>query len=114
MKVQGLFAAMCVKNISSSADFYAKFLGRKPDDKPMDTLVQWCGFGSAGIQLFQDPERAGKSRMTIVVADLINTKSLLNAENIELGEIQHGNFGKIAQLTDPDGNLITLAEPPKE
>ena len=52
--------------------------------------------------------------MTIVVPDLINTKSLLHAENIELGEIQQGNFGKIAQFTDPDGNLITLAEPPKE
>lgn len=113
MKVQGLYAAMYVKSISSSVDFYAKVLGREPDDKPMDTLVQWRGFGNAGIQLFQDPEKAGKSRMTIVVPDLAETKSLLSAESIELGEIQHGDFGKIAQINDPDGNLVTLAEPPK-
>ncbi|MFT3763834.1 MAG: VOC family protein [Pseudoxanthomonas sp.] len=112
MKVQGLYAALYVKSIGSSADFYTKVLGRGPDDKPMDTLVQWRGFGSAGIQLFQDPERAGKSRMTLVVSDLAETKSLLDAEGIELGDIRQGDFGRIAQLTDLDGNLVTLAEPP--
>ncbi len=113
MKIQGLYAAMFVKNIASSSEFYSKVLGRGPDDKPMDTLVQWRGFGSAGIQLFQDPSKAGKGIMTIVVPDLDATKSLLDTHSIEIDQIQQGDFGKISHLADPDGNVITLAEPPK-
>ena len=113
MKIQGLYAAIYLRSVNPSADFYAKVLGRKPDDKPIDTLVQWRGFGSAGIQLFQEREKAGKSRMTIVVPDLRETKTYLSAQAIEISEINECSFGKIAHLTDPDGNLVTLAEPLK-
>jgi catechol 2,3-dioxygenase-like lactoylglutathione lyase family enzyme len=113
MKIQGLYAAVYVNNLTSSSEFYARVLGRKPDDKPTETLVQWRGFGSAGIQLFQDPSKAGKGIMTLVVRDLAATKSLLDAHKIKIDRIQQGDFGKITHITDPDGNLITLAEPPK-
>ena len=113
MEIQGLYAAMFVKNIASSSQFYSSVLGREPDDRPTDTLIQWRGFGSAGIQLFQDPSKAGKSIMTLVVRDLAATKSVLDAQRIKIGPIQQGDFGKIAHVTDPDGNVITLAEPPK-
>jgi catechol 2,3-dioxygenase-like lactoylglutathione lyase family enzyme len=113
MNIQGLYAAVFVRDIATSSDFYSSVLGRAPDDKPMATLVQWRGFGSAGIQLFQDPSKAGKGVMTLVVRDLVATKSLLDAEKIKVDGIQQGNFGKIAHVKDPDGNVITLAEPPK-
>ena len=51
--------------------------------------------------------------MTIVVPDLDATRLLLDAQSIEIDQIQQGDFGKIAHLTDPDGDVITLAEPPK-
>ena len=104
---------MFVSNIEASESFYTKLLGREPDDRPMETLVQWRGFSSAGIQLFKDAAKAGNSTLTLVVSDLEKTKLLLNDQGIDLVQIQQGDFGKIAKLSDPDGNNITLAEPPK-
>jgi catechol 2,3-dioxygenase-like lactoylglutathione lyase family enzyme len=114
MKIDYLYAAVIVKDIEASEAFYTKVLGRQPDDRPMGTLVQWRGFSDAGIQLFEDPAKAGNGRMTIVVSDVGKTGLSLHEQGIDLGEVQQGDFGKIAQLSDPDGNLITFAEPPKK
>jgi predicted enzyme related to lactoylglutathione lyase len=113
MKIDYLFAAMFVSNIEASESFYTKVLSREPDDRPMDTLVQWRGFSNAGIQLFKDAAKAGNSTMTIVVSDIEKTKLILKNQGIDLGHAQQGEFGKIAQLSDPDGNNITFAEPPE-
>jgi predicted enzyme related to lactoylglutathione lyase len=114
MKIDYLYAAVIVTDIEASEAFYAKILGRPPDDRPMDTLVEWGGFGSGGIQLFKDPARAGNSIMTIVVSDVEKAGLSLKENGIDFGQIQQGNFGRIAQLSDPDGNMITFAEPPKD
>lgn len=113
MDIDGLFAALCVTDIDASAAFYAKVLGREPDDRPMETLVQWRGFGGAGIQLVRDTGRAGRSLMTVVVSDIDGARAALAAAGVELGDTRQGDFGRIAQLEDPDGNVVTLAEPPK-
>ena len=113
MKIDYLYAAMVVTDIEASGAFYSKLLSREPDDRPMDTLVQWRGFSNAGIQLFKDAAKAGNSVMTIVVSDIEETKLSLKNQGIVLGEIQQGVFGKIGQLSDLDGNGITFTEPPK-
>ncbi|MEP7073512.1 MAG: hypothetical protein ABI727_04950 [Nitrosospira sp.] len=113
MKIDYLYAAMVVTDIEASEAFYSKLLSREPDDRPMDTLVQWRGFSNAGIQLFKDAAKAGNSVMTIVVSDIEETKLSLKNQGIVLGEIQQGVFGKIGQLSDRDGNGITFTEPPK-
>jgi hypothetical protein len=48
----------------------------------MANLIQWRGYGSAGIQLFQDPPKARKSMMTIVVPDPDATKALLATRGV--------------------------------
>ena len=113
MKVLGLYAAVYVKDIAASTAFYARVLGREPDDRPMPFLVQWRAFGNAGIQLFLDAAKAGHGVMTIVVEDMLATRELLAQAGIALGDIAEGGFGKIAHVVDPDGNLVTLAEPPR-
>lgn len=112
MNIDYLYAAMIVKDLAKAEAFYAKVLGRKPDDRPMDTLVQWRGFGNAGIQLFTGSGTPGGGRMTLVVADVAALGVELAAQGITLGQVRQGDYGKIAQLSDPDGNLITFAEPP--
>ncbi|WP_426701509.1 VOC family protein [Rhodanobacter sp. Col0626] len=114
MNIQYVYAAAYVRDMDSSVAFYTRLLGREPDDRPMESLVQWRGFGEAGIQLFKDAAKAGSSRMTLVIPDLAKTKADLENAHIELAHIQEGEFGKVAQVTDPDGNMITLAEPPKK
>lgn len=114
MKINYLYAAMIVSTIEASESLYTKVLDREPDDRPMDTLVQWRGFSNAGIQLFKDAAKAGNSTMTIVVSDIEKAKLFLKGQGIDLGQTQQGEFGKIVQLSDPDGNNITFAEPPKD
>ena len=112
LTVQGLYAAVQVSDMKAAEGFYSRMLGRAPDDRPMPTLIQWRGVGNAGIQLFLDAAKAGNSRMTIVVPDMAQTAALLERQGIALGAIQSGAFGRIAQLSDPDGNNVTFAEPP--
>ncbi len=114
MKIQGLYAAVYVRDIKPASVFYAKVLGREPDDRPNDKLVQWRGFGSAGIQLFADKSKAGQGIMTLVVPDLEKVTSKLASDGIKTDKVISGDFGKVTHVIDPDGNTITLAEPPRQ
>jgi predicted enzyme related to lactoylglutathione lyase len=113
MQIQGLYASIYVADLKVAEDFYTRLLGRGPDDRPLETMVQWRGIGTAGIQLFLDKGHAGHGVMTIVTPDIEATKTALKAKSIDLGEIRRGGYGAIANLQDPDSNRLNIAEPPK-
>lgn len=111
MDVQFVFAAMRVSDLDAATVFYTSLLGREPDDRPMETLVQWR-YAHAGIQLFTDADKAGRGTMTLVVPDMDVAGERLAAAGIDIGSIEQGDYGRIARFADPDGNDIVLAEPP--
>lgn len=111
MDVQFVFAAMSVSDLAVASAFYTRALGRGPDDRPMETLVQWR-YGHGGIQLFEDAGKSGRGTMTLVVPDMDAACERLAAADVDTGAIEQGDFGRIARLADPDGNVIVLAEPP--
>jgi predicted enzyme related to lactoylglutathione lyase len=113
MDVMGIYAAACVSDMERSVDWYSRLMGREPDDRPMPTLVQWRNPGAGGVQLFLDAERAGRSLITIVTPLMDKARAGLEAAGVVLGPDVRGDWGIIAQVNDPDGNRITLAEPPK-
>jgi len=113
MDVMGLFAAVYVADLDRSLAWYAKIVGRDADHRPMPTLAQWVGVAGAGIQLFLDPAKAGHGRMTLVTPDIEKAHAELARHSLKAGAIVRGDFGAISQIDDPDGNLVTLAEPPK-
>ncbi len=113
MEVQELFAVACVSNMERSVEWYTGLIGREPDDRPMDGLVQWRNLGGAGLQLVLDAERAGRSLVTIVTPKMDDSRSELSSHNLELGPDIRGDYAVIAQIRDPDGNEITLTEPPE-
>ncbi|AGS26605.1 hypothetical protein REMIM1_PF00944 (plasmid) [Rhizobium etli bv. mimosae str. Mim1] len=80
-------------------------LGREPDDRPMGGLIQWRNVAGANIQIFHDKENGGSR------AENGSCKSLEEI-GVKLTVELEGDDGRIAQLADPDGNRITLAEPP--
>lgn len=41
MKLRKNYTALLVGDIALAEAWYSKLLGRKPDFRPMDTLVQW-------------------------------------------------------------------------
>ena len=112
MKIQELFAVVCVSNLERSVEWYAALIGRGPDDRPMAGLVQWRNLGGAGLQLVLDVERAGSGLITMVTPKMDRTRRELAAANVVLGPDIPGDYAIIAQVGDPDGNEITLTEPP--
>lgn len=113
MEIQGIYAALATADMTRAENFYAHLFGRAPDDRPMDFLIQWRDVAGANVQVFHDPENAGGGRLTIVVPKMEDARKSLQKIDVELSGAAEGEYGKIAQITDPDGNRITLAEPPK-
>lgn len=111
MRIKGIYACIAVSDFTAGVDFYIKLMGREPDDRPMPDMVQWRRDG--GLQIWHDPTHAGHSRTTIVVIQMQAERDRLQSLGITLGPDLAGDWGIVAQLSDPDGNQITLAEPPK-
>jgi predicted enzyme related to lactoylglutathione lyase len=114
MQIQGIYAALATNDIKAAEDFYTKLFDRGPDDRPMDGLIQWRNVAGANIQIFSEPENAGFGRCTIVVPDMDEAREFLARVGAPFTGEKQGDFGKIAQTRDPDGNRITLAEPPSK
>jgi catechol 2,3-dioxygenase-like lactoylglutathione lyase family enzyme len=113
MSVQGIYACLAVADFDKSIDYYTRLMGREPDDRPMSRMAQWRNMNGAGLQLWHDEANAGHSRITIVVPVMATERSRLEAAGVTLGEDVPGEWGIVVQIADPDGNQVTLAEPPK-
>jgi hypothetical protein len=62
--------------------------------------------------LSSSDEIAGRGVMFLYVDDLAAERRRLQGLGIPLGDDIPGDYSTLAQLRDPDGNLITLATPP--
>jgi predicted enzyme related to lactoylglutathione lyase len=78
----------------------------------MDTLVQWELFDQGGLALSTDEEIAGRGVMFLYVEDVATERRRLQGLGIALGDDIAGDYSTLAQVRDPDGNLLTLATPP--
>ena len=112
MNLQKIYTAFLTADLAAAEGWYTKLLGRRPDNRPMDTLVQWELFDNAGLALSTDDEIAGRGVMFLYVEDLAAERRRLESLGIELGDDIKGDYSTLAQLRDSDGNLITLATPP--
>ena len=112
MNLQKIYTALLTADLAAAEAWYAKLLGRGPDYRPMDTLVQWELFDQGGIALSTDGAIAGRGVMFLYVDDVAAERRRLQALGIVLGDDIEGDYSTLAQVRDPDGNLITLATPP--
>lgn len=112
MQIQGIYAALATANMDIAEAFYTQLFDREPDDRPMDGLIQWRNIAGANIQIFLDKLHAGSGRLTIVVPKMDDARQSLQQFGIYLTGESQGDYGRIAQMRDPDGNHLTLAEPP--
>jgi catechol 2,3-dioxygenase-like lactoylglutathione lyase family enzyme len=112
MNLQKIYTALLTADLAAAEGWYTKLLGRRPDNRPMDTQVQWELFDHAGLALSTDDEIAGRGVMFLYVEDLVAERGRLQALGIALGDDIKGDYSTLAQVRDPDGNLITLATPP--
>jgi catechol 2,3-dioxygenase-like lactoylglutathione lyase family enzyme len=103
-----LFAQMTVSNLDRAGDWYARFFGREPDARPMDGLVEWHLGDAFGVQVWLDPQRAGRSAMVLDESDLDGRAAALDTARLPYEGPQQVTASRIVQLADPDGNEIVI------
>ncbi len=74
----------------------------------MPGLLEWHLDEANGVQVWSEPDRAGKSSVVLDVTDLDAAATRLRAAGIDHDGPQPGGGGRLVQLTDPDGNRIVL------
>lgn len=111
MNLQKIYTFLLTADIAAAESWYTKLFGRGPDHRPMDTLVQWELFDKGGVGLSTDGEIAGKGALFVIVDDLKAERHRLQGVGIVLRDDIAGDYSTLAQVRDPDGNLITLASP---
>ena len=112
MNLRKIYSALLTTNLAAAEGWYTKLLGRGPDYRPMKTLVQWELSDQGGVALSTDRDIAGRGVMFLIVDDVAAERRRLKGLGIVLGDDIKGDYSTLAQVRDPDGNLLTLATPP--
>lgn len=109
MGIETIFANVSCSNLEVSERWYSKLFGRAPDRHPMPGLAEWHFTDSAEVQLFEKPEHAGKSTLTLGVLPLEPEAKRLKEAGLQPGQIEEADNFFIMRMRDPDANLVVLA-----
>ena len=112
MRVEKIYPSLLVADLAMAERWYTGLLGRGPDHRPIPTLLHWELFDEGGLMLSTSDEIAGRGSIFLYVAELAAERRRLAGAGIALGEDIAGDYSTLAQVRDPDGNLVTLATPP--
>ncbi len=82
MPIKHVLAVVPVSDIDRSEQWYASLFGRPADNNPMPTLVEWQVLPGAWVQVFSDPERAGRGLLNFAVDDLEKHLAEIGARGI--------------------------------
>jgi predicted enzyme related to lactoylglutathione lyase len=115
MSIEYVFAGLAVSRLEPAMEWYARLLGRPPGIQPNDAEATWQVADTASIYIVADADRAGQSAVTMFVDDLDQELKEITRRGIPVGEVETapGLFRKVT-ISDPDGNVIQLAELPGE
>lgn len=110
-----MYSVMCVRDAAKSARWYEVFFGRTAD-RIMGQEFLWQVGANAWIVIddrYMRAERVGGSMVTFAWHGLDETLARLTAHGIGYGTIEtYGNGVRHVEVLDPDGNSLSLAEPP--
>lgn len=97
-----------VTDLDRAQDWYTRLFGRGPDAAPMPGLLEWHLGESFGVQVWSEPERAGRSCVVLDETDLDAAAQRLSDAGIAHDGPQPGGGARILQLADPDGNRVVI------
>lgn len=106
--IRGLFAHCTVTDLERGEAWYTRLLGRGPDARPMPGLIEWHLGDSFGLQVWSEPDRAGRSSVVLEETDLDGAAAHATDVGIAHEGPQLGGGARILQLADPDGNRVVL------
>jgi catechol 2,3-dioxygenase-like lactoylglutathione lyase family enzyme len=112
MPVTNVFAGIATADFDSSLAWYERFMGRPPDLVPREGDAAWQLSDTGWIYVVDDPDRAGRALLTLLVDDLERYVAELAERGIDAGAIDTvpGVVQRVT-ITDPDGSTITVGEP---
>jgi catechol 2,3-dioxygenase-like lactoylglutathione lyase family enzyme len=113
VRLQKTYPSFLTADLEAAEGWYTKLLGRRPDHRPMATLLHWELSDEGGLMLSSSAEIAARGAIFLYVDDLAAERRRLDGVGIALGNDNRGEYSTLAQVRDPDGNLITFASPPK-
>lgn len=103
-----VLAGSVVSDLATAEPWYRSLFGRDPDARPMAGLLEWHLDGASGVQVWQDPERAGRSSVVLGSDDLDAAVERLTAEGVAHDGPEPGGGARLLRLVDPDGNSVVL------
>lgn len=111
MAILSVVAGITVKNFPQALAWYERVFGPPGDAQPMQGDAEWRLCEGGGLQLYHQEYQASPSFVVIVVSNLTHQLSHLEKQGIVAGPVQKIPAGKIAIVTDPEGNQITFVQP---
>jgi catechol 2,3-dioxygenase-like lactoylglutathione lyase family enzyme len=109
--IRAILAHCTVADLARAEGWYTLLFGREPNARPMPGLLEWQLGDNFGVQVWAEPERAGRSSIVLCDTDLDETVVHLTATGIDYEGPQPGGGARILQLTDPDGNRVVFTGP---
>lgn len=103
-----VLAGAVVSDLSIAEPWYRSLFGREPDGRPMAGLLEWHLEGGSGVQVYQDPERSGRSSVVLGAEDLDATAARLSAAGVDHPGTEPATASRILRLSDPDGNVVVV------
>ena len=109
MTIEHVLAVVPVGDIDTASSWYGRLFGRPPDNRPMETLIEWRVTETGWLQVTADSVRAGTALTNFAVDDLVAHLAGLRERELAPDPIEDVNKGvQLSAITDPDGNRITF------
>jgi len=106
-----VFSGVPITDLDTARDWYTRLIGRKPDIPVNETEDMWGLTDTAFLYIVHNPDRAGRSVVTMAVADLEAAVAEAAGRGVRSGPIEQvGTAGRKALFTDPDGNEIAFVQ----
>ena len=112
LEVSNVLCGLAVRDVDAASEWMTRLLGRPADARPMAGLAEWHLPPNGSLQLVLDPERAGGSMLTLQVPDIAAAQADLAERGLDLRYDDSTSLKvKFGQLSDLDGNSITIVGP---
>ena len=112
MTITHAFTGLPVVDYNSAYPWYVRLFGREADTFPHESECVWRLTSTSSIYVVQDPQRAGKSLVTLALDDLDAHERRMRADGVEFAVEQSGAAPRRLIATDVDGNKLTFFRDP--
>lgn len=106
-----LLAQSTVSDLEAAQEWYTRLFGSGPDANPMPGLLEWHLSETFGLQVYAEPDRAGRSSVVLSETDLDAAAARLAEVGIAHDGVEQVTSSRALQLLDPDGNRVVFTGP---